>query len=105
MMTLGCGEVRLDRVPSGQMIASPDRMPRRPPSQLTLAPSRVQACAIAGPLPPAAIADIRIKNASARLMVMSPPAIDLSPSSIVAPNGSKVQYFRTGKPDTRGNIE
>jgi len=38
-------------------------------------------------------------------MVMSPPAIDLSPSSIVAPNGSKVQYFRTGKPDTRGNIE
>ena len=73
MMTLGCGEVRLDRVPSGQMIASPDSKPRRPSSQLTLVPSRVQACAIAGPLPPVPIADIRIENASARLMVMLPP--------------------------------
>src|SRR5664280_2644129 len=50
MMTLGCGD-RLDRVPSGQMIASPDSKPRRPSSQLTLAPSRVQACAVADPGP------------------------------------------------------
>src|SRR5260370_26164846 len=65
MMTPGCGEVRLDRVPSGQMIAAPDSRPRRPSSQLTLTPSRVQACAIASPLLPAPIADLRIDPASA----------------------------------------
>jgi len=71
MMTLGFGDVRLDRVPSGQRIASPDSKPRRPSSQLTLAPSRVQACAIAGALPAVAmIADMRIENTSARSMVM-----------------------------------
>src|SRR5882724_9301809 len=42
MMTLGFGDVRLDRVPSGQRIASPDSKPRRPSSPLTLATSRVQ---------------------------------------------------------------
>src|SRR5712671_851982 len=105
MMTPGCGEVRLDREPSGQMIASPDSKPRRPSSQLTLAPSRVQACATAGPLPPAPIADIRIESTSARLMVMLPPAIDLSPSSIVTRDRSKVQCPRTGKRDARGNIK
>src|SRR5580704_8552684 len=61
MTTLGCG-VRLDRVPSGQMIASPDSTPRRPSSQLTTGPSCVQACAIAGPAPPKTIADIIIEN-------------------------------------------
>src|ERR1700691_2568367 len=63
IMTLGCGD-RLDRAPSGQMMASPDSKPRRPSSQLTLAPSRVQACAIAAPRQSMAIADIRIENAS-----------------------------------------
>src|ERR1035437_2547578 len=63
MMTLGCGD-RLDRVPSGQMIASPDSKPRLPSSQVTTGPSRVQACAIAGPVQPTAIADIRIENTS-----------------------------------------
>ena len=48
MMTLGCGESRLERVPSGQMMASPDSMPRRPSSQVTSTPWRVQACASAG---------------------------------------------------------
>jgi hypothetical protein len=38
MMTLGCGEVRLDRVPSAQMIVSPDSTPRRPSSQATSTP-------------------------------------------------------------------
>jgi hypothetical protein len=70
MMTLGCGE-RLDRVPSGQMMASPDSKPRRPSSQVTSAPSRVQACASAGPAPVAAIADMPAANKSARPMVMS----------------------------------
>ncbi len=55
MMTLGCGEARLDRVPSAQTIASPERMPRLPSSQLTSTPCRVQACASAGPAPSAAI--------------------------------------------------
>jgi hypothetical protein len=57
------------------MIASPDSKPRRPSSQLTLAPARVQACAIAGALPPTAITDIRIENTSARWMVMSSPQL------------------------------
>src|ERR1019366_4665911 len=90
MMTLGCGD-RLDRVPSGQMIASPDSKPRRPSSQLTLAPSRVQACAVADPGQPTPIADIRIKNASARSIVMSPPQVRLSPSSIVVSGRFSVQ--------------
>ena len=72
MITLGCGEVRLDRVPSAQMIVSPESMPRRPSSQLTSTPCRVQACASAGAALPAIIADIKIQNASARSMVMSP---------------------------------
>jgi hypothetical protein len=97
MMTLGCGEVRLDRVPSGQMIASPDSKPRRPSSQLTAGPSRVQACAMVGPLPPTAIADIRIENTSRRLMVMS-SRNSLSPSSIVAANRSQVQGFQKPNP-------
>ena len=49
MMTLGCGDDRLERVPSAQTIASPERMPRRPSLQLTSLPCRVQACAAAGP--------------------------------------------------------
>src|SRR5258708_18021722 len=100
MMTLGCGEVRLDRVPSGQMIASPDSKPRRPSSQLTLAPLRVQACAIAGQLLPAPIAGIRIENTSARLMVMLPPAIDcrhLQSSPVTAPR------FNASEPE-RGTL-
>jgi hypothetical protein len=63
MMTLGCGG-RLDRVPSGQMIASSDSNPRLPSSQLTASPSRVQACASAGQAVLATIADIRIENTS-----------------------------------------
>src|SRR6202790_5129535 len=73
MMTLGCGN-ELDRVPSGQMMASPDSKPRRPSSQVTTGPSRGQACAIAGPAQPAAIADTQIENTSARSMVMSASA-------------------------------
>ena len=56
-------------------------------------------------LRPTAIADIRIENTSARLIVMLSPAIDLSPSSIVAGDRSKVQCFRTSKPDARGSIK
>jgi len=64
----------------------------------------VQACAIAGPLLPAPIADIRIENTSARLMFMLPPATDLSPSFVVARECCKVQSSRTGKPDVAGDI-
>src|ERR1700684_3020573 len=77
MMTLGCGD-RLDRVPSGQTIASPDSTPWRPSSQLTLSPTRLQACAIAGQALPAVSANIRIENASARSIVMLPPQMGLS---------------------------
>ena len=45
MITLGCGEARLARVPSGQMIASPVKTPRLPSSQVTSVPWRVQDCA------------------------------------------------------------
>src|SRR5229473_7898693 len=73
MMTLGYGD-RLDRVPSGQMIVSPDSNPRLPSSQLTASPSRVQACASAGLAPTVAMAAMRIENSSARSMVISPSA-------------------------------
>src|SRR6202049_3112566 len=66
MMTLGCGD-RLDRVPSGQMMAPPESNPRRPSSQGTSAP-----CASDGPAPAAHTADPRIENASARSMVVPP---------------------------------
>jgi hypothetical protein len=65
----------------------------------------VQACAIAGPLLPAPIADISSENTSARLMVMLPPAIDLSPSSIVTRDRSKVQCFRIRKERRSDNIK
>src|SRR6202035_1708987 len=93
MMTLGCG-VRLDRVPSGQTIASPDNNPRRPSLHITTGPSRVQACASADPAGPrattAAIAAAPIENA--QLMVMSPPQIGLpfrSPVLIASGLGSR----------------
>src|SRR5882757_4728307 len=70
MMTLGCGEARLDRVPSAQMMASPAKMPRLPSSQLTSTPCLVQDCAIAGPAKPATSAEIRMENESARVMIM-----------------------------------
>src|SRR5271169_4257628 len=69
MMTLGCG-VELDRVPSGQMMASPDNMPRRPSSQVTTGPSWWQTCASALPAWP--VAARKITNISVRLIVMSP---------------------------------
>ncbi len=53
-ITLGCGEVRLARVPSLQMMVSPESTPRRPSSQLTSVPALVQLCASAGPAPAAA---------------------------------------------------
>ena len=64
---------RLDRVPFGQIIASPDRMPRLPSSQLAAVPCRVQACASAGPAPAAASADNRIENTSRRDGHVTPP--------------------------------
>src|SRR5882757_7533736 len=70
-MTLGCGEARLDRVPSAQMIASPARMPRLPSLQLTSTPWRVKDCAMAGLAAPATSAEIRMANESARVMIMS----------------------------------
>src|SRR5260370_5829595 len=105
MVTRGGGGLGLDREARGKWTAPPDSKPRRPSSQLTLAPSRVQACATAGPLPPAPIADIRSENTSARLMVMLPPAIDLSPSSIVTRDRSKVQCFRIRKQRRSDNIK
>jgi len=38
MITLGCGETRLARLPSGQTMASPVKTPRRPSSQVTSVP-------------------------------------------------------------------
>ncbi len=60
MMTLGCGEARLERVPSARMIGSPEEMPRRPSSQLASMPWRLQAWASAAL--PATIAAIKIKT-------------------------------------------
>jgi hypothetical protein len=74
-MTLGCGEARLERVPSAQMIASPVKTPRRPSSQLTSTPCLVQAFAIAGPAAHAAAADRQTENTS---WSCRPQPIDLS---------------------------
>src|SRR5882724_12615245 len=65
MMTLGCGDA-LDRVPSAQMIASPDSRPRRPSSQLTTGPSWLQACAMAGRAAPATPMANQMMDANAR---------------------------------------
>src|SRR6516165_4988249 len=73
-MTLGCGEARLDFVPSGQMMASPVKTPRLPSSQVTSLPCLVQFCAIADPAQQSAIAKAAIPNASFCLMlILSPP--------------------------------
>ena len=48
MMTLGCSVTELERVPSCQTIAVPVHTPRRPSSQVTSVPSRLQVCASAG---------------------------------------------------------
>jgi hypothetical protein len=71
MMTLGWGDA-LDRVPSGQMMASPDSTPRRPSSQVTTGPSRWQVCASAVAASPTVTADRRIADTSVRLIVMPP---------------------------------
>jgi hypothetical protein len=71
MMTLGWGDA-LDRVPSGQMMASPESMPRRPSSQVTTSPSRWQVCASAVPAPPSVTVDRRIADISVRLIVTPP---------------------------------
>src|SRR5882757_116979 len=78
MMTLGCGETRLDRVPSAQMIASPAKTPRRPSLQLTSTPWRVQDCASAGAVAPATSAAVRTVK-SAREMIMPFSARDCCP--------------------------
>jgi hypothetical protein len=72
MMTLGCG-VKLDLVPSGQTIASPDNMPWRPSSQGTASPAQVQDCALAGSAHPNAMAAAPMANA--RLTIMPPPKL------------------------------
>src|SRR6187551_59067 len=48
MITLGCREASRDVEPSAHTMASPEWMPRRPSSQVTSLPCRVQACATAG---------------------------------------------------------
>ena len=63
---------RLDRVPSAQMIASPDSMPRRPSSQLTSTPCTGAGLRQRRRRAARRIADIKIENASARSIVMSP---------------------------------
>jgi hypothetical protein len=55
------------------MIASPDKMPRRPSAQLTSMPWRVQAWARA---PVAGMADIKIANSSARCLIISPLGVE-----------------------------
>src|SRR5215468_2017735 len=73
MITLGCGDARLARVPSGQMIASPVKMPRRPSSQVTSVPWRVQFCAMAEETVATAAAETRRENTSARVIIATVP--------------------------------
>src|SRR6185295_3597691 len=70
MMTLGCGEASLDCEPSAQTMASPEKMPRRPSSQVTSDPCRVQACAIAGLAAAPANVAIRTDSRSVRVIIM-----------------------------------
>ena len=53
---------------------SPAKIPRRPSSQLTSTPCRVQACASTGPAGTPANAEIRIENKSARVMIIPSPS-------------------------------
>jgi hypothetical protein len=55
-------------------IASSDGNPRLPSSQLTASPSRVQACASAGPAVPARSRTLGSRTPAPRSMVMSPAA-------------------------------
>src|SRR5262249_34647025 len=75
MMTLGWGEARLARVPSGQMMASPVKMPRRPSSQVTSVPWRVQFCAMAEEAVATAAAERRSENTSARVIIATVPLL------------------------------
>src|SRR5690242_19300956 len=82
--TLGCGEARLDRVPSGQTMASPVNMPRRPSSHVTSLPCRVHFCAAAGRAQPSAITETRTANAIFGLIFMrSPYRLCLTLKSVV----------------------
>src|SRR5262245_32101056 len=73
MITLGCGDARLARVPSGQMMASPVQMPRRPSSQVTSVPWRVQFCAMAEEAVATAAAERRSETTSARVIIATVP--------------------------------
>jgi len=105
MMTLGCGD-RLDRVPSGQRMASPDSKPRLPSLQVTSAPSRVQACASAGPAQPMAIAEMRNREHQRPIdghAALRPLGCRTSQSSSVTDfrfNGPKMR-----KPGADGNVK
>jgi hypothetical protein len=69
-------DARMRRQARSRAVGPDDGVARQqaPPSssQLTSAPSRVQACASAGPAQPTAIAEMRLANTSARSMVMPP---------------------------------
>jgi hypothetical protein len=78
----GCG-VRLDRVPSGQMMAPPDSRPRRPSSQVTLAPPRGRRLAPAQVRLQQRDRKTRIENSRARSAVIWVPRTDLRRQSIV----------------------
>src|ERR1700752_4876955 len=92
MMTLGGGEARVARVPSGQMMASPVKTPRRPSSQVTSVPWRVQFCAVAEDAVATAAAERRSENTSARVIIATVPwLIWLSPRSVVGDPPCSVQ--------------
>jgi len=94
MMTLGCGDA-FDRVPSGQMMASPDSMPRRPSSQVTTYPSRWQTCASACAACAKAIAPMRTASVSLRLVLMSSSRRLISQPYLSSPlTGSRFKGFR-----------
>src|SRR5215470_3068527 len=72
--TLGCCEARLERVPSGQIIASPVKTPRRPSSQVTSLPSLVHFWARAGLAQIVAIVAASTASANFGVVVMASPA-------------------------------
>jgi hypothetical protein len=72
MMTLGCGEVTLDRVPSGQMIAHPTA---NPPAVVAAHIDSVAGAGLRHRRPAAARANRRYQNRKHQhpMMVMLPP--------------------------------
>src|SRR5579871_4245763 len=104
MTTLGCGEARLDFVPSGQMMASPVNIPRRPSSQVTSLACRVHFCAAAGLAQPNAIIEMRMADAilgaelGVILHTLLSPMVMRSPCGLPCVQISRRHHATSGSP-------